>query len=58
MGRKAMGAPAAHLLTESPRRFPPPWTTDDNGACFVVRDGDGQALAYVFRIIARARVGY
>jgi hypothetical protein len=31
-----------------PRRFPPPWTIDDNGACFIVRDSYGQALAYVY----------
>jgi hypothetical protein len=30
------------------RRFPPPWTTEDNGACFIVRDANGQALAYVY----------
>jgi hypothetical protein len=28
------------------RRFPPPWTIDDNGACFIVRDTNGQALGY------------
>jgi len=28
------------------RRFPPPWTVEN--ACFVVRDRDGQALAYVY----------
>ena len=31
-----------------PGRFPPPWTIDDNGACFIVRDSYGQALAYVY----------
>jgi hypothetical protein len=31
-----------------PRRFPPPWSVEDNGACFVVRDGSGQKLAYVY----------
>jgi hypothetical protein len=31
-----------------PRRFPPPWTADDNGACFIVKDRTGQALAYVY----------
>jgi hypothetical protein len=31
-----------------PRRFPPPWTIDDNGACFIVRDHNDQALAYVY----------
>ena len=31
----------------SPRRFPPPWTLDEtNDACFIVRDKNGQALAY------------
>jgi hypothetical protein len=30
------------------RRFPPPWTAEDNGACFIVRDHKGQALAYVY----------
>jgi hypothetical protein len=33
----------------SERRFPPPWTIEDkNDACFIVRDHDGQALAYVY----------
>ena len=27
---------------------PPPWDIDDNGACFIVRDHNGQALAYVY----------
>jgi len=30
------------------RRLPPPWTTEDNGACFIIRDANGQALAYVY----------
>ena len=30
------------------RRFPPPWDLEDNGACFIVRDHAGQALAYVY----------
>jgi endo-1,4-beta-D-glucanase Y len=31
------------------RRFPPPWTVEElNDACFVVRDHNGQALAYVY----------
>jgi hypothetical protein len=30
------------------RRFPPPWTTDETDACFIVRDKNGQALAYVY----------
>jgi hypothetical protein len=30
------------------RRFPPPWTAEDIGAAFVVTDGAGQKLAYVY----------
>jgi hypothetical protein len=30
------------------RRFPPPWSIEETGACFIVRDGAGQALAYVY----------
>ena len=30
------------------RRFPPPWTIDDNGSCFIVKDDDGHALAYAY----------
>ena len=36
----AMPAPA--------RRFQSPWTIDEMPACFVVRDREGQALAYVY----------
>jgi hypothetical protein len=32
----------------TPRRFPPPWTVVDKDACFIVRDNNGQALAYVY----------
>ena len=32
----------------SDRRFPPPWTVEDhNDACFIVKDRNGYALAYV-----------
>jgi hypothetical protein len=31
------------------RRFPPPWFVEEyNDACFIVRDHNGQALAYVY----------
>jgi hypothetical protein len=30
------------------RRFPPPWSVDEQEACFTVRDANGQALAYVY----------
>jgi hypothetical protein len=32
----------------SERRFPPPWSVEDIGAAFVVKDGSGQQLAYVY----------
>ena len=35
-------------MTEHARRFSPPWTIDDNGACFIIRDHNGQALSYVY----------
>jgi anti-sigma regulatory factor (Ser/Thr protein kinase) len=30
------------------RRFPPPWSVEEQSACFVVRDHNGLALAYVY----------
>jgi hypothetical protein len=30
------------------RRFPPPWTVEETDACFIVRDANRQALAYVY----------
>jgi hypothetical protein len=31
------------------RRFPPPWTFEEhNDACFIVKDANGVALAYVY----------
>jgi hypothetical protein len=33
----------------SARRFPPPWTVEENNnACFIVRDKNGQALGYFY----------
>jgi hypothetical protein len=28
--------------------FPQPWCADEQEACFIVRDANGQALAYVY----------
>jgi hypothetical protein len=45
---------AADGLTSSPplpaasRRFPPPWSVEEHGACFIVRDRTYQTLAYVY----------
>jgi hypothetical protein len=30
------------------RRFPPPWSSEEHLAYFVVRDGNGQRLAYCY----------
>jgi hypothetical protein len=30
------------------RRFPPPWSVEEQPACFVVRDHSEQTLAYVY----------
>ena len=30
------------------RRFPPPWTVDETEPCFIVREQDGQTLAYAY----------
>lgn len=38
-------APAAAVAT---RQLPSPWSIDDLSACFVVKDGSGQELAYVY----------
>jgi hypothetical protein len=35
-------------MTSTARRFPPPWIVEEQPACFVVRDHNGQALAYVY----------
>jgi hypothetical protein len=32
----------------SARRFPPPWQIEETEACFIVRDRNKQALAYVY----------
>jgi hypothetical protein len=33
----------------SPRLFPVPWTFEDhNDACFIVKDANGLAVAYVY----------
>jgi hypothetical protein len=31
-----------------PRRFPPPWSVEEQAACFTVRDANKQALAYIY----------
>jgi hypothetical protein len=31
-----------------PRRFPPAWCVEETDPCFIVRDANGRALAYVY----------
>jgi hypothetical protein len=35
----------------SPRRFPPPWSIEESSTCFIVPDGDKQALATQYRVL-------
>ena len=36
-------------MADAPRRFPPPWRADKiPGGGYVVRDANGQALAYIY----------
>src|SRR5262249_23572261 len=34
--------------TVTARRFPPPWSVEETAACFIVRDHNGQQLAYIY----------
>jgi hypothetical protein len=36
-------------MPDEVRRFPPPWDIEEfDRSCFIVRDNNGQALAYVY----------
>jgi hypothetical protein len=32
----------------TPRSFPPPWSIDESTESFIIRDANGQAIAYVY----------
>ena len=32
------------------RRFPPPWSVEEQAACYVVRNCSGQKLSYVYYV--------
>jgi hypothetical protein len=36
------------MMPEPPRRFPPPWHADPMPGDYVVRDANGQTLAYIY----------
>ena len=35
-------------MADAPRRFPPPWRADKIPGGYVVRDDNGQELAYIY----------
>ena len=37
-------------------RFPLPWTVEETSACFVMRDANGETLAYVYCEEAAAKL--
>ena len=36
------------VMPEPERNFPPPWSVEELDSCFVVKDANGQALAYMY----------
>jgi hypothetical protein len=44
----AGGSNATPACRETARRLPPPWSVEETDACFIVRDANRQALAYVY----------
>jgi hypothetical protein len=40
--------PRTNGVMSPARHFPPPWTVEEQDACFCVRDRNGQQLAYVY----------
>jgi hypothetical protein len=36
------------MMADSHCRFPPPWTVEETQPCFIARDSNGQALAFVY----------
>ena len=36
------------MVPVSSRTFPPPWSVEDIGSCFLVKDSNGQRLAYIY----------
>ena len=39
-----------------PHRFSPPWSIEESSACFIVRDGDKQAVAYAYLRVSRPSI--
>jgi hypothetical protein len=47
MTREGWQAQQEKFYAECARRFPPPWSVEETGACFIVKDKAGQKPAYV-----------
>ena len=43
------------IIRDIGRRFPAPWSAEVTPNCFIVRDADGQQLAYVYYESERGR---
>ena len=39
---------ADEIASATPRNFPPPWSVQELDSCFVVKDANAQALAYMY----------
>jgi hypothetical protein len=52
----AGGAADRVIYTLTQRRFPPTWSVEELDACFVVRDVNGEVLAYVYCEEAAAKL--
>jgi hypothetical protein len=37
------------------RRFPPPWSVEERPACYIIRDANGQNVAFVYYEKGRGR---
>jgi hypothetical protein len=35
-------------MTDRPRRFPPPWSVEERQKSFIVKDANGQQIAYLY----------
>ena len=46
--RSSIEPPAGASLYDGTSRFPPSWSAELTPNCFIVRDANGQALAYVY----------
>jgi len=60
-GRQLWGPSWAWAATDGrhkmpQRRFPPPWSVEEQDACFVVRDHAGQALAFTLPVVVEQQV--